>query len=52
MAGLPSKVSELQNDDVLTFLLRSQRIYLELLSLLTIKNKLPSGLHPRETNYR
>jgi hypothetical protein len=38
MAGLPSKVSELQNDDVLTFLLRSQRIYLEPLSLLTIKS--------------
>lgn len=38
MAGLPSKVSELQNDDILTFLLRSQRIYLEPLSLLTIKN--------------
>ena len=38
MAGLPSKVPELQNDDVLTFLLRSQRIYLEPLSLLTIKN--------------
>lgn len=38
MAGLPNKVSELQNDDILTFLLRSQRIYLEPLSLLTIKN--------------
>lgn len=37
MAGLPNKVSELQNDELLTFLLRSQRIYLEPLSLLTIK---------------
>lgn len=38
MAGLPNKVSELQNDSVLTFLLRSQRIYLEPLNLITIKN--------------
>lgn len=38
MAGMPNKVSELQNDDVLTFLLRSQRIYLGPLSLITIKN--------------
>lgn len=38
MAGLPSKVSELQNDELLTFLLRSQRIYLEPLSLMTIKS--------------
>lgn len=37
MAGLPSKVSELQNDELLTFLLRSQRIYLELLSPITIR---------------
>lgn len=37
MAGLPSKVSELQNDKLLTFLLRSKRIYLEPLSLLTIR---------------
>lgn len=38
MAGLHNKVSELQNDSVLTFLLRSQRIYLEPLNLMTIRN--------------
>lgn len=45
MAGLPNKVSELQNDSVLTFLLRSQRIYLEPLSLMTIKASYDRAFH-------
>lgn len=37
MAGLPENVSEIQNDDVLTFLLRANRIVLNPLNLETIK---------------
>lgn len=37
MTGLPEKVSELQNDDVLTFLLRSGRIILEPLDMISMK---------------
>lgn len=37
MTGLPDKVSELQNEDVLTFLLRSGHITLEPLDLLRMK---------------
>lgn len=37
MTGLPDKVSELQNDDVLTFLLRSGRIVLEPLDTISMK---------------
>lgn len=37
MTGLPDKVSELQNDDVLTFLLRSGRIILEPLNAISMK---------------
>lgn len=37
MTGLPDKVSELQNDDVLTFLLRSGRIVLEPLDAISMK---------------
>ena len=36
MAGLPNRVSELQNNDVLTFLLRSKRIYLEPLTSISM----------------
>jgi len=39
MTGLPKNISELQNDEVLTFLLRSERIDLEPLSLYSIKQK-------------
>ncbi len=38
MTGLPNKLSELQNDDVLTFLLRSARMELPSLDLLSIKH--------------
>ena len=38
MTGLPNKLSELQNDDVLTFLLRSARMQLSSLDLLSIKH--------------
>lgn len=38
MTGLPQHVSELQNDDVLTFLLRAGRITLSPLSLWDVKN--------------
>ncbi|SEM46104.1 ATPase [Ligilactobacillus sp. WC1T17] len=38
MTGLPAHISELQNDDVLTFLLRSARINLDPLNPLTIKS--------------
>ncbi|KRL83153.1 hypothetical protein FC36_GL000716 [Ligilactobacillus equi DSM 15833 = JCM 10991] len=38
MAGLPKNVSELQNDDVLTFLLRANRIVLNPLDLMIIKD--------------
>ena len=38
MTGLPDRVSKLQNDKVLTFLLRSARIVLEPLNLLSVKN--------------
>lgn len=37
MAGLPENVSEIQNNDVLTFLLRANRIVLDPLDLETIK---------------
>lgn len=37
MTGLPGKISELQNDDVLTFLLRSARITLQPLDLASVK---------------
>lgn len=37
MTGLPGKISELQNDDVLTFLLRSARITLKPLDLISVK---------------
>lgn len=37
MTGLPENISELQNEDVLTFLLRSPRIGLSALSLFEIK---------------
>lgn len=37
MTGLPDKVSELQNEDVLTFLLRSARITLEPLDMISMK---------------
>ena len=37
MTGLPGKISELQNDDVLTFLLRSARITLKPLDLASVK---------------
>lgn len=38
MAGLPENVSEIQNDDVLTFLLRAKRIVLNPLNIEDIKN--------------
>ena len=38
MAGLPENVSEIQNDDVLTFLLRANRIVLNPLDIESIKN--------------
>lgn len=38
MAGLPENVSEIQNDDVLTFLLRANRITLNPLDAESIKN--------------
>jgi hypothetical protein len=38
MAGLPENVSEIQNDDVLTFLLRANRITLDPLAAESIKN--------------
>lgn len=38
MAGLPENVSEIQNDDVLTFLLRANRITLNPLDIESIKN--------------
>lgn len=38
MAGLPENVSEIQNDDVLTFLLRANRITLNPLDVESIKN--------------
>ena len=38
MTGLPNKLSELQNDYVLTFLLRSARMQLSSLDLLSIKH--------------
>lgn len=38
MAGLPENVSEIQNDDVLTFLLRANRIVLNPLNIESIKN--------------
>lgn len=38
MAGLPDNVSEIQNDDVLTFLLRANRITLNPLDIESIKN--------------
>lgn len=38
MAGLPDNVSEIQNDDVLTFLLRANRITLNPLDVESIKN--------------
>lgn len=38
MAGLPENVSEIQNDNVLTFLLRANRIVLNPLNIETIKN--------------
>ena len=37
MTGLPHKISELQNDKILTFLLRSSRINLEPIALTSIK---------------
>lgn len=37
MTGLPDKVSKLQNDDVLTFLLRSGRVVLEPLDSISMK---------------
>ena len=37
MAGLPENVSEIQNDDVLTFLLRANRITLNPLDVESIK---------------
>lgn len=37
MTGLPNHVSELQNDDVLTFLLRSARVNLSPLDALTVR---------------
>ena len=39
MTGLPNQVSELQNNAVLTFLLRSGRIELALLNLLDVQNR-------------
>ena len=38
MTGLPSRISDLQNDNVLTFLLRSNRIYLAKLDQQSIMN--------------
>lgn len=38
MAGLPENISEIQNDDVLTFLLRANRITLKPLDVESIKN--------------
>lgn len=38
MAGLPENISEIQNDDVLTFLLRANRITLDPLDVESIKN--------------
>lgn len=50
MAGLPENVSEIQNDDVLTFLLRANRITLNPLDVESIKN---SYLHIfREAGYQ
>jgi len=37
MTGLPKNISELQNDHVLTFLLRSARVELQPLDLITVK---------------
>ncbi|EFG55214.1 hypothetical protein LA664_01140 [Lactobacillus amylolyticus] len=36
MAGLPENISELQNEDVMTFLLRDKRIALSSLNLIQI----------------
>lgn len=38
MTGLPSRISEVQNDNTLTFLLRSNRIYLSPLDEISITN--------------
>lgn len=38
MTGLPSRISEVQNDKILTFLLRSNRIYLSPLDKEAVKN--------------
>ena len=38
MTGLPSRISEVQNDDTLTFLLRSNRVYLSPLDEKSVAN--------------
>lgn len=39
MTGLPSRVSAIQNDQVLTFLLRGKRIYLDPLATSSVRNR-------------
>lgn len=50
MAGLPENVSEIQNDDVLTFLLRANRITLNPLDVESIKNSYSHIF--KEANYQ
>lgn len=53
MTGLPSRISEVQNDDTLTFLLRSNRIYLSPLDEQSIANSYETAFERggREIDY-
>lgn len=53
MTGLPSRISEVQNDDTLTFLLRSNRVYLSPLDQVSISNSYETAFKrgQREIDY-
>lgn len=51
MTGLPNRISELQNDDTLTFLLRSNRIYLNQLDGLSVSQKYSQIFSEAEIKY-